>query len=241
MALPLESKLGFHNPIVRNLAGIDARGRVALGKGDAPEIPGFGENLKNRFGVVLRFDPDSLNSYTERLKQPLIDLARKLGHGIMVAERDYPLHVTIMEGIYEGTDSQKRDSLFESVAHDRALAELTAPLIGLKINANAVLIDKGNVLLTATNIPLGVDTVRESLKSFYETHGLKPAIIKNLLHSSVARVTSYPEDVDKTTLLLEYRKDLLTLRRDILSLPLELGVDQVSRMGTYGLLNGKWT
>ena len=76
---PLELKLGLHDLVVRNVAGIDARGRVALSKGDAPEFPGFNESLKNRFGVVLRFDPDSLETYTKRLKQPLIELADKLG------------------------------------------------------------------------------------------------------------------------------------------------------------------
>ena len=233
---PLELKLGLHDLVVRNVAGIDARGRVALSKGDAPEFPGFNESLKNRFGVVLRFDPDSLETYTKRLKQPLIELADKLGYGIMIAERDYPLHITIMEGIYEGTDSQKRDDLFASVAQDQTLAELAIPLVSLKICANALLIDKGNVLLTAINIPSEVGNARESLKQYYDAHGLKPAVIKNLLHSSVARITSYPEDADKTSLLREYHKKLLSLRRDILHHPLELKVDQVSRMGTYSLL-----
>lgn len=221
----------------RKYAGIDISGRKALNLNQGiQEFPGFPESLKSRFSLVLRFTSGSEQEIKDRISGPIQDIGEQLKIGFIIAGRDYPLHSTVLEGLYESQDFVSRDKLFESLSESPEIAKITSDLLGKKLIYKYLLLDKGNLLLTAIDIPAHLINLREELASLYKQKGLKPLSLDNLLHISLARMVNLSEE-DKQSKFNIYRKQMTRLRHDISTKPLSLKIESVSALSAFDLLH----
>lgn len=221
----------------RKYAGIDRIGRRALSEESRiQEFPGFPESLKNRFGVVLRFTSDSEQEIKNRISDHIQDIGEQFRIGFIIAGRDYPLHSTLLEGPYEGQDAVTRDNIFESLVGSSEIAKITDDLLGRKLDYKYLLLDKGNVLLTAIDIPDYLINLREELAALYKGKNLKPAPLDNLLHISLARMVNLPEE-DKQSKFSIYRKQMTQLRHNISTDSLSLEIKSVQASSIFDLLH----
>src|SRR3989344_5470868 len=113
------------NPALRKYAGIDLAGRLALWeKGGIQEFAGFPESLKNRLNVALCFTTDSEDQIKTRVIEPVKEIANELSIGFIIAGQDYPIHTTLMEGLYEGGNPQEREHEFSQVITTPSIQDL---------------------------------------------------------------------------------------------------------------------
>lgn len=221
----------------KKYAGIDLAGRKSLNlESGIQEFPGFPEGLKSRFSLLLRFTSGSEQEVKDRISGPIQDIGRQLGIGFIIAGRDYPLHSTLLEGLYEGQDAVVRDKLFESLSKNPEIAKITNGLLGERLIYKYLLLDKGNLLLAAIDIPAHLINFREELAELYRGSGLKPLPLDNLLHISLARMVQLPEENRQSKFNI-YRKQLTQLRHDISSNPLSLEVVSLSASSAFDLLH----
>lgn len=219
----------FGGPILQKYANINRNGKEAVRNEDIVKFEGFPESIKNRFISAVTFDEHSSSQLESRVLSKLKELEDKTGIEFVMALRDYPLHSTLMEGEYKGDNQDERDELFERLTDD-----LPLDIQGLKLQYDYVLIDKGNVLLVAKTIPEEVLKARESLKNFYGDSGLKPLLLENILHCSLARIKSLPADFAPD----KYTKELIDIRHSVSNLdePLVLTVGRVVKGNSYNFL-----
>lgn len=219
-------------------AKIDRLGRNAIYKeGVVPEFNGFPESLGNRFNTSLIFDADSVDTLEQRLMGPVANIVDYLGMNCLLAGRDFTLHSTLLEGLCDREDSHERQSKFGNVANSPGVLTL-ANLIGNRIEYKYLLIDKGNLILTAIDIPEWVIKARDTLAETYRSQGLRPLEMANILHISVSRITHQPRAQREET-LREYAKRVTHLRHNISSNPMVLKISRLSARSSLSLLTEK--
>lgn len=222
----------------RKYIGIDHAGTQALyQKGGISEFAGFPESLRDRLNVALKFTTESETLLRERVIEPLLLIGNGLGIEFILAGRDFPYHSTLLEGLYEGKDPTKRQQKFKAATNTEEIKRLK-DLAGMRIAYKYLLIDKGNLLLTAIDIPDWVINTRSGLAVVYQNHGLKPLPLENILHISVARITRLPTE-DRSVKLREYKIKVSQLRHQISPNPIVLEVGHVSVMPSLDLLTSK--
>lgn len=224
----------FGGPILQKYANINRKGKESILKEDVVEFKGFPEAIKDRFISAAVFDEKSLQEIDERILSRLKKLESECGVEFFLASRDFPLHSTIMEGEYKGNDDTEKDELFKELADS-----LPVEIQGLQIPYNYVLIDKGNVLLVAQNIPEQISAARTSLKEFYAESGLNPLLLENILHCSLARLKKIPENFEPD----KYIKELIDIRHTLSNPnygdPIVLTVNKVVRGNSYDFVNSE--
>lgn len=220
----------------RKYVGIDRSGKAALYQERAiKEFTGFPESLNNRFNVSLRFAPDSEALFRQRVTNPIGTIGEGLGIEFFLASRDFHIHSTLLEGLYEGLDPAEREEKFKQLRVSQAIDVVVRHLVGKTIEYKYLLIDKGNLLLTAINIPDWVLTTRADLTEAYTSQGLKPLLMTDILHISVARITRLPVE-DRMSKLGKYRQRITGLRHQLSRDPLTLKVGAVSTIPPLDLL-----
>lgn len=227
----------FGGDVLRKYAGIDLAGRRVLGEAQVKDYLPTPEESKRRFNTALRFEGDSEAIFRERVMGPLEQAERDFSTHLTIAVRDFPLHATVMEGRFEGAEENKKLETFTDVEKELA-AELESVLMGQEIEFKYLLIDKGNLLLTASNIPEIIIAIRERLNAVYAAHDLKPLPMKNILHVTVSRMVQKPQGEPDfvVAILRAYRAQMLALRRSISKDPLRLKVGTVYTGSTQDLL-----
>lgn len=219
----------FGGPILQKYANINRSGKEAVLNENIVKFDGFSESIKDRFITAAIFDEYSLNQVEDRVLGQLKRLEDMSGIEFAMANRDYPLHSTIMEGEYKGENQDEKDDLFERLTDD-----LPIDIKGLEIKYDYILIDKGNVLLVAQTIPEAVLKARESLKNHYSESGLRPLLLENILHCSLARIKSLPTDFVPN----KYIKELTDIRHSVSKSDesMILIVDRLDRGNSYNFL-----
>lgn len=220
----------------RKYVGIDHAGTQALyQEGAIKEFTGFPESLNNRFNVSLRFTPDSEALFRQKVADPVAAIGKDLGIEFFLASRDFHIHSTLLEGLYEGLDPTERERKFKQLRASQAVDVVVRQLVGKKIEYKYLLIDKGNLLLTAINIPDWVLTTRADLAKAYTSQGLKPLLMTDILHISTARITRLPTE-DRVSKLRKYKQRIAGLRHQLSRNPLTLEVGAVSTVPPLDLL-----
>ncbi len=219
----------FGGPELKKYAGIDMRGRNNLESGNIQEFTGFPEVIKNRFISAMEFTPESIDMIENRVTCKLEDIEAKYGIKFSLVGRDYPLHITLMEGLYTGEQEDQREEIFSEL-QDKIKLEFQ----GSEVQFDYVLLDGGNLLLVAKNIPDSVLNARERLSEYYSEAGLKPLGMQNILHSSLARIIKLPDSFDYDA----YKKDIIDLRHSVSSDPLEVTISNVIKDQSYRYLTG---
>jgi len=162
----------------------------------------------------------------------------------ILAGRDFPIHSTILEGLYEKQNdrgeeesAEEKAQIFSSLKNDKLIDQINSRLIGESLEYKYLLIDKGNLMLTAIKIPENILDVREGLSKRYESAGLKPLPMTNILHMSLGRMTELPENEDERKEALKiYQQEIVKLRHLISADPLELTADNVHIGNAYDFI-----
>jgi hypothetical protein len=228
---------GFGGPIGRKYANIDRVGRKALSEGEIQRFEGFPGDLKNRFNVAAQFAPASEREFVERVTGPAKEIAAQLGIDFMVAGEDFPIHSTMLEGLYQGDDDAERQKLFADLQKDAGFQDRINALNGLEVPYKYLLMDKGNVILNSVEIPDDILELRQFLTKYYAEKKLKPLAMDNILHISAARMVKLPEEEQEKS-FAEYRRRMVELRHSISSEPLSLKIDHLHSGSTLQLLKG---
>ena len=227
------------NPVIDKYARIDRSGRKVLAE-EGPsirEFPAFPEELKKNFSSALIFSEDSREQVREKVIKKLHLIGERVGIAFLEAGADYPLHATLLEGI-SNEEEQSREDTFRSLRENGGLTQSLDRLAGLQLEFKYILLDRGNVLLTAVDIPEEIIGMREELKDVYENAGLQSRPLENILHISLARMREIPKGANAQSQFAEYKKAMIQLRHEISSNPLRLDVAAVTRDQTYRFLTG---
>ena len=175
------------NSGVEKIASVRAGGEKAYKEGTVKVFIGFPENLKNRFNVSVfgKFPNDSI-------LWRILKLSRKCGVVSILADLDFPLHCTVLEGLWEGSE-EDRISLFERMSDEvGTLLNYSSPFISLTFT-DLVLDGGGNLLLMSDVIPERVLQLRSNLANLYNANGLKVLPLDNMLHSTLQRVKEFSD------------------------------------------------
>lgn len=225
------------NPIAKKYASIDLAGREAINEQNIQEFLGFSEDLKRNFTGVMEFVLESQQVVQERILSRLETIGAECGIDFLLAGRDYPLHSTILEGrAGEDLDEQERNDTFVSIGETEGFKQAMTPLEGIDLEYKYLLIDKGNILLTAMDIPDEIIKARASLSALYADYGLAPRPLENILHISLARIVKLPKDGNTAVMLEKYKREMIKLRHAISVDPLVLEVSNISKGSTYEIL-----
>ncbi|MBI3421151.1 MAG: hypothetical protein HY006_03745 [Candidatus Sungbacteria bacterium] len=220
--------------VVNKAMRIAEEGKAAFVNGTFGTFEKFPESLRNRFTVALRFDAHSEwecgGNIVDRL---LLSLELNTeGWKLFLAQRDFLLHVTLLEGMYEGSDAAERYRIFRELNTNISIAEVAENIRGMVIPFKLLIPDKGgNILLLADEIPDLILEAREQLATTYAKYGLRPLLIEDLLHATVARVMNLPTDAGTQVL-----DKLAQISRAFAHEPLTLRVSHVVAMNSYDFL-----
>lgn len=228
----------FGGKIGRRYAKIDLGGKEGLKRGEINRFEGFGKNLRNRIITALEFSPESQRDVQRRVLDEVERIGRELGIEFFIAGKDFPMHSTVEEGLYEDNDESERAAIFQDVKHDKKMEELCERKLTEPVVFKYLLIDKGNVILTSVEIPEAIRKMREELAALYLRYGLKPLPMENILHITIGRMTEIPED-DKIEQFKKYQQAMIKLRHAISKEPLNLSADRISKGSTYEFLTGR--
>lgn len=225
-----------YNPILEKYQLIDSSGREALRNGTITSFPGFTPDLDSRFTAALLFDPQSTTGISGFLSILQGIRIACLSNVItpLVAYRDFPVHSTVMEGLYEGNGQAERLDKFQAVKERKDFQQIRESLIGLNIVYDRLLLDKANVLLAASDIPAFVFRARFELRDIYESEGLKPLKISDLLHITASRIKSIPKNYPASLQNYSYKMD--ELAKKVSQNPPTLIVSSVSQESAYSFL-----
>jgi len=225
----------FGGPIGQKYARIDIAGRQALKQeGAIKELEGFGETLKNRFLVAIQFAPESRQEVQKRVINEVEQIEVNCKMEFFLTNRDFPLHSTIEEGVYQGDDDSIKGEVFAEMAKE--LKQLNWQMLNEPLTYKYVLIDKGNIILTAIEIPDVVTKLRRELTTFYTAHQLKPLPIEHILHVTVGRITRLPGEHEEEA-LEKYKRRMIQLRHDIAKNPLKLSIGEMFAGSSYDFLH----
>jgi len=225
----------FSGPIGLKYAEIDLAGKNSLNKAEIKRFEGLDESLKNRFISALQFSPESEKEVERRITSEMAKIAVEFGISFTLAGKDFPLHSTIGEGLYEGKDDSEREEIFDQTHGDKKLDDILSRISKEPIEYKYLLLDKGNVILSAIKIPEEITAARSELASFYQEKGMKPLLMENILHITIGRMNEIPEE-GKEESFEGYKKKMIALRHAISSDPIKLQVSGVFDGETYGFL-----
>lgn len=228
----------FGGKIGQKYAGIDLKGRRLLQEGgQIKEFKGFPETLKDRFNVSLRFNETSEAVLRERIQKPFEIMEQNLGLKLFLFGRDFPAHTTVLEGFYEDPDKSERDNFFSLLRGYPEVQEAIGRIKQLEIIYKYLLSDHlGNSLLTSVEIPDDIFEARDRFTEIYTDCALKPLGIANILHITLARISSLPKE-NLPEKLKEFETKLRKLRQDISREPLKLQVGDVFVGNAWDLIH----
>lgn len=230
----------FGGEIGKKYAGINHSGRKALDSREVSEFNSVPEQLKKRFNLSVSLKDSSEETLRTMVLDEVIKIGDQLGIKLFLAGRDFPIHISILEGLFTpGTQedeeiNKRQEEIFNELKYNKELQDkLSNILAGKTIEFKYLLIDKGNIILTSTDIPEFILEARKLLSDRYSEADLKPLAMNNILHMTISRVSGLPENKD---LLLQYKEELVKLRHSVSAHPLQLTIGSVSSQSSYDLL-----
>lgn len=236
------------NLVAKKYASIDLSGRKSLRNKEVREFPGFSEDLRERFSAALIFNQESETLLKQRVVSRVKEIGERQGIKFLLAGEDYPLHSTVLEGkmtasVVTGSEDSIEDRRIVTVRetqNDTELQEELSRLAGMHVTYKYLLLDKGNVLLTATDIPPDVLAARTALNRIYSKYGIAAIPLENILHISIARMKEIPGE-DQLEAFQGYKEGMIKLRHEISSDPLDLKVSYINADESYRFLKGNKT
>ncbi len=221
------------SPVIQKLNGIHEAGTAALRAGTVEPFTGYPKSLKNRFGVYFRYTGESEQLLRERVLDEIAEIGQDLGIGFFVAGRPapegHPIHTSVLESLYQEREGNL-EGLFIAIISELGLIQM--PIVDLKFDT--VLVDKGPVILAATQIPQEIIDIRGEVSDKYTKSGLKPLSLDNLFHLTLARMTKVV-DVSHADEYIERMEDL---HNKVAEKPLILQARGFQRTSAFDMLTG---
>ena len=207
----------------RKYARNDLAGRKALDRSE-PKVLGEHPKLwEQDFTSFLIFTPESEALIQKRVIDRIKTIGDKLGIEFFLAGKDYPMHSIAQSSVYETEDAAKRMEVYEQ-ARSPEMQERMEKWSGMPITYKYLMVNDNAITLNSTEIPAEIKDFRESVKPALEGHGIKVLPMENILHITIARITKLP-DQDREERLQEFKKELIKLRHELSSDPMQLTVD----------------
>lgn len=207
-----------NSAVVEKAKKIHREGLRALKSGNVQLFPGLPNMLKskeNRFfvGAGIQLE-DYPNIGIRMVLQEIERISYHLGvFHIFQAGREFPLHFTIGEGEYKGENKNNVFCLLKEKMEPWWPANIQQKNV-----FDTLVLDKANILLTASNIPHEIIEMRHKLNLIYERHGLVPLKIENLLHITLGRIDRWEEDVANRRKQLNYYVKMMSGLRDYIKI-----------------------
>ena len=203
------------SPIVEKLRGIHDRGILAVNEGRIKPfvVP---EAAFTQFILVNAFS--SPTKHLSKLLGTLEMLENPLCVQVTLADRDFLLHATMKQcNLPAGVDA---DAMEVS-----SLLAAFASINDHEVVFDTVVLNDGNVLLAASEVPTVVSACRLELDKLIRARGLEPTPI-DILHMTLARLITLPGK-SLGFALDTYRDTVLELRAMVAEEPIRL------KLGNY--------
>lgn len=223
------------NPVEEKANGIHERGLEALRNDQVKPLV-----IKDMLASILdRFLVGGLVSYRSLSAEGNIpwlmeNVARVSGIEFFAAGSHFPLHFTIGEG-----KASNREFSFAELKNDADIKQIgTLSLKGLIFDT--LVLDKGNLLLTASTIPPEIIALREKLDEIYPRYGFQHLRIQDLLHMTIARITRFSDDQSERQQDLDrYVRLMEVLREEFRAEPAEIPHVNICCLPTVELLTAR--
>lgn len=225
------------NPILEKYSNITSSGLQAFHEGTVEPFKGF-VGLENRFNVSLKLGELTSTADFNLLLDELDKIKHFSGAFFIRAGTEFynfPIHSTILEGLYEGTNSDERNEIFQVIKDDQRIDEVRSTLPANSVVFDHLLPSKETILIAASKIPDSILNARNILTGLYTEHGLRPLAMDNILHSSMARMIQLP----RQDLSDQFVARLMSLHQDLQINPITAGFDEVF-VGTAHQILGKY-
>lgn len=196
-------KIGF--PVRRE--NNQKSGEQRLESGDFIPFRGFNrERESNVYAFYLELTPESKAEIMERVVEPLRTIAQNNGiEAVCPNYGDLPPHVTFDAARFVNLDSSQKNELVSNLDHDLYLAMIARILSGLDFPMDTLVVAPSSYICAgefSTQLyPL--EKARRLIEKVFgknfeesqgEPKGLETIDYRDILHSSVARVTAIPEN-----------------------------------------------
>ncbi len=225
-------KLGQDREVGRIYAGINSDGKRmlegVLSKEGLPQFREFGAEFDRRLNVWLKFDEASEGEVQKRLTSKIKDIEKDLGIKFFLAQRDFQLHSSLLQG--EAEDTDEAETAYVSLVSEGALSDMAETLKDKEIEFKYLLLDtKGNLILVSTKIPEEINEARGKVDHEFTEKKVGPKEIK-ILHITIGRIVDFSvdENGDVPQLLKDYKKRIIDLRHEISANPFHLKVKSVN-------------
>ncbi len=145
---------------------------------------GLPTNISNKYGISTLLDQMERFEYSNKF------------FGFFLAGRQYPIHSTIAQAKYVGGDSMpgSHHFVFDRLKTDPRMRDYFLQLLGTRIIFDTLVLNKSDIMLTASEIPDKILKVREELNELFSEYKLLPLKIENLLHITVGRICRVDKD-----------------------------------------------
>ena len=183
------------NAVLEKIEIIRNSGAEAYKAGTVKVFTGFPENLKRRFNVALagrlkQWDPT--HDSFEREVVSLDSEFRLKGYFVVM---DYPLHSTILEAIWEGSE-EGMGTVFATI-HNETTSLVRRTNVKEVAYDTLVLDANGALLIMKKEIPDQIIELREKLGEIYHRNGLKVLPLDDMLHATLHRARVLTPDSKK--------------------------------------------
>lgn len=199
------------NPVLEKANRIHGAGLTAVRNGQVKPFS-FAPDLKQRYNcsMIIGKSATAIRAEAQLLSDiitPIRCKAIPAGVDCLACVVHYPAHSTLCEALtLDGSD-----------APDSFEIEGFPDLSRTAIPFTELVCDKATTFLAVSEIPEEILEVRAILEKFYADRGLKPLPITDLLHMTVARITSGGPEA-----IRDYTERLLDLRNHLKENPLRM-------------------
>lgn len=171
--------------IVREkIESIRKSGATAYSEGKVKLFTSFPEMLINRFNVSI------VSSGKNYLMWQVYKETRKAGLESLFADLDYPLHSTVLECVWEGSEEDRGEAFGDL---EKEVRIILGDIVTVSpVSSELVLDANGNLLLMGLEIPYLVLRFREKLNTEFVKCGFRTLPLDNMFHSTIQRLLDVP-------------------------------------------------
>lgn len=188
--------------VAKAYANIDNAGKTACQTGTLGIFQGFGNELTQTF-IAAALPPAE-----PALIDFILDIgaaASGKGLGLISAGANYPFHLTLAQGRGGLLPNPAGVARFVDGMRETFSSLFLHHLHGVCIAFDTLAMDaKGGIILGVGNIPDAIFEMRAHIARLLNEHTINPIVPENMLHATIARVTSVPEQ-DSMKRLQEFR------------------------------------
>lgn len=177
--------------VLGKIAKLEAASRASDQSGLKTPFDGFASEFADRIQAVLLPHPgsDFLKRYSERVSQPLQQIAEELGIDLLIAGIHYPFHITLCDM------KPSEDNMPLGLSEDYELQQfqdLGKVWDGVNLSLSRIIPMASNGVILASDIPPEIARAREIIPAVLSVSGNYPdpsQDMSNICHTTLYRIT----------------------------------------------------